>query len=548
MKQLPHEQLIILHNQISVYSTRDAMRRKLITEFAQTFDISIATVRRQLKVCTTLSCNRRIDFNKPRIISADIMQYYCKLIAALKLRTSNKKGRHLSTIRCIKILEEHGIETDGKLVKVPTGLLKKSTINRYLKSWGFDDKSLRIEPTVVRFEAKHSNDCWQFDFSRSDLKSIGNNKETLMLASVVDDKSGVLYSEYHEVTGENVMTTLKFLFNAMAPKKEAGILFQGIPKMIYTDNGVFAKSALFNRVMKSLGIELKCHLPRKTDGRRTTARSKGKVERSNRTVKESFETLYHLHKPSNIKEANSWLHNYVKQYNMMRHRRENKSRIEVWKNSLPQEGFQKMCSWKHFCKFVHEPEKRVVGSDACVNINGVKYQLTGDMAGSEVTLLHGIIDQELHIEFNNRYLGPFYPASGPVPLHGYRKFKKSDKEKRADEVENIASGLTVPVSILNDGDMVTQQSLSLANIVNEEELPHIPFDETRSLEFNNKIEAKAAIAKYLGRALSELNNIQRMHIESIVNKTLNQKFVFEEISNYFTPKLVTTLTEESKCI
>ena len=177
MKQIPLEQLIMLYNQISTYSARNPMRKKMISQFADSFDISAATVRRQLRVCSTLSNNKRVDFNKPRVVSVERMQYYCKLIAALKLRTSNKKGRHLSSIRCIKILEEHGIEANGSLVKVPIGLLKKSTINRYLKSWGFDNKSLNIEPTVVRFEAKQSNDCWQFDFSQSDLKRIGNSKK-----------------------------------------------------------------------------------------------------------------------------------------------------------------------------------------------------------------------------------------------------------------------------------------------------------------------------------------------------------------------------------
>lgn len=538
MKQIPLEQLIMLYNQISTYSARNPMRKKMISQFADSFDISAATVRRQLRVCSTLSNNKRVDFNKPRVVSVERMQYYCKLIAALKLRTSNKKGRHLSSIRCIKILEEHGIEANGSLIKVPIGLLKKSTINRYLKTWGFDNKSLNIEPTVVRFEAKQSNDCWQFDFSQSDLKRIGNSKKTLMIASVIDDRSGILYSEYHEVTGEDVMTVLRFLFNAMSPKKEKGILFQGIPKMLYIDNGSFAKSALFKRVMKSLGIEVKCHLPRNTDGRRTTARSKGKVERSNRTVKESFEPLYHIHKPSDVKEANTWLCNYIRQYNNMQHRREDSTRLEVWKNSLPKEGFKKICSWTHFCKFVHEPEKRIVGSDACVSVNGVKYQLNGDMAGNEVTLLYGIIDQELHVEFNNVCSGPFYPISGPIPLHTYRKFKKSDKEKQTDEIADLASKLSIPISVLNDDDTTTQRSLSVANIINDDEIPYVPFDETISLEFNNKIEAKAAIAKHLGKALSELNDMQRLHIESIINKTLNQKVVFTEVSNYFNSRKI----------
>jgi len=39
------------------------------------------------------------------------------------------------------------------------------------------------------------------------------------------------------------------------------------------------------------GIEGQTHVPRGPDGRRTTARAQGKVERPFRTVKEAHETL-----------------------------------------------------------------------------------------------------------------------------------------------------------------------------------------------------------------------------------------------------------------
>jgi len=45
------------------------------------------------------------------------------IVAALKIRTSNKKGRHLSTARAIRLLEEDGVETPEGLVRAPPGLL-----------------------------------------------------------------------------------------------------------------------------------------------------------------------------------------------------------------------------------------------------------------------------------------------------------------------------------------------------------------------------------------------------------------------------------------
>jgi hypothetical protein len=67
-----------------------------------------------------------------------------------------------------------------------------------------------------------------------------------------------------------------------------------------------SRSAIFQRVMRLLDIEVITHLPSGKDGRRTTARSKGKVERPFRSVKELHETLYHFHKPETEEEANTY--------------------------------------------------------------------------------------------------------------------------------------------------------------------------------------------------------------------------------------------------
>jgi hypothetical protein len=90
------------------------------------------------------------------------------------------------------------------------------------------------------------------------------------------------------------------------------------------DSGPIKKSTVFQRVMEYMGIEVRSHMPKGKDGRRTTARAKGKVERPFRTVKELHETLYHFHKPADEKEANAWLLNFILRYNEKKHRFENR--------------------------------------------------------------------------------------------------------------------------------------------------------------------------------------------------------------------------------
>ena len=334
---MPLESIVILHNNLMSLSKRHPERQELIENFAKGFGVSVSTIRRALREYTKPSLVKRSDFNLPRTISPVEMKQYCELIAALKIRTTNKKGRHISTGKALWILENHGVEIEGRKILIPKGLLTTSTINRHLKRQGFSGKNLWIEPVVVHFQAEKSNDCWQVDFTFSELKrlrrdhsneggKIGMEKQ-LLLASAVDDRSGVCYQEYFLSDGENVLMALQFLFNAMSVKKQKDFPFQGIPGMLYIDNGPISKSLVFRRVMELLGIQVQTHLPKNGDGRRTTARSKGKVERPFRTIQDNLETLYHFHQPQNLEEANQWLWTYLKKYNAMPHRTQDHSRL-----------------------------------------------------------------------------------------------------------------------------------------------------------------------------------------------------------------------------
>ena len=74
----------------------------------------------------------------------------------------------MPTSFAIHLLETCGIDTPQGRIKAAPGTLSKSLVNRYLKQLGLQFEDLVIEPPVVRFQAEKSNDCWQFDISRSD--------------------------------------------------------------------------------------------------------------------------------------------------------------------------------------------------------------------------------------------------------------------------------------------------------------------------------------------------------------------------------------------
>jgi len=536
-KLIAAERLAELYGKLSGLPRRSPERRRMVHETAEFYGVSETSLYRALRLYRRPKALRRSDHGESRVLTPDQMDRYCEIIAAMKVRTSNQKGRCLSTGEALRLLEEFGIETPEGLVKIPPGLLKLSTVNRHLLRGGYDRRSLTRQPAAVRFQAEHSNDCWQFDLSPSDLKQIkeppwlrpDRAAPTLMLFSVVDDRSGVAYQEYRCVYGEDVEAALRFLFNAMTPKTAEGFPFHGIPQMLYTDNGPIAKSRVFQRVMQFLNVEVQTHLPAGKDGRRVTARSKGKVERPFRTVKEMHETLYHFHEPATEEEANAWLLNFLIRYNAMEHRTEPHSRMEDWLGNHPATGIRAMCSWERYCTFSREQERRKVGSDARITAAGVAYMVDAELAGETVSLWWGLFDSDLYVEHGDKRYGPYLPDGGPIPLHRYRAFKKTPLDRQTDRIEELATKLNLPRAALTGvpqiAELVSTQRVSAVAFADPD-----PFQE---LEFPNVLAAKRAIADDLGMPLGKLLEDQIAAINAILGTTLDKKKVLEQVRHYF---------------
>jgi hypothetical protein len=203
-KRPSDETLVALRTRLEQLPERSAERLALVQSCADLHGVSIDTIYRSLREQFRPRALHRRDRGIPRKVSRKEMEYLCEVIAAMKLRTMNLKRRHLSTGGAIDLLIDTGIETPDGLLRVEPNVLTRSTVNRYLRVWGMDDRHFRQPPPAVRFQAENSNDCWQFDLSPSDLKHLpaplwieeGRGTPTLMLFSVVDDRSGAAYQEY----------------------------------------------------------------------------------------------------------------------------------------------------------------------------------------------------------------------------------------------------------------------------------------------------------------------------------------------------------------
>lgn len=539
---IPVDSLLALRQRLDRLPPKSPERPAQVEATAELYGVSTDTVYRLLRDFRKPKAAHRADFGKPRVLPKADLERYCELIAALKLRTTNKQGHHLSTRRAIELIENFGVETPQGLIRAPKGLLSRTTVNDYLNRWHLDQPRLIRQPPAVRFQAEFSNACWQFDMSPSDLKQVeaplwiepARGAPTLMLFSVVDDRSGVGYQEYRCVYGEDAESSLRFLFNAMAPKPYMPEFpFQGIPGMLYMDCGPVSKSRVFHNVMDALGVDCQTHMPAGKDGRRVTARSKGKVERPFRTVKEMHETLYHFHRPQNEAEANLWLQRYLLNYNRQPHRSEPHSRLDDWLANLPAEGFREMCSWEQFCRFAREPERRKVGPDARVMVDGAAYEVDPGLAGENVLLLWGLFDTELYVEYEGVRSGPYAPVSGPIPLNRYRSFKKTAVDEKADRIRQLADQLGLPIAALTG-----EPDIHLAALARSaDNLPRQPFHaEALEDQYPNRITAKLAIADEIALPLVKLEPDDRAFIDQLLAETLVRQVVLARVREHFRNK------------
>jgi hypothetical protein len=187
-----------------------------------------------------------------------------------------------------------------------------------------------------------------------------------------------------------------------------------------------------------------------------------------------------------------------------------------------------MCTWDQYCRFAREPERRKVGIDARVSVDGTAYEVESDMAGETVLLLWGLFDTELYVEYEGNRTGPYYPVSGPIPLGRYRAFKRGAADERADRIRSLADQLKLPIAAL------AGEALRLAPLNLPSELPIQPFDaEAHEYHFATAIAAKLAIADDLARPLARLVPADRAFIDQVLAETFNRRIVLMRVRDYF---------------
>ncbi|WP_080833097.1 DDE-type integrase/transposase/recombinase [Cohnella massiliensis] len=252
----PGEQMALMREIVShEYETSSGQRRR----------ISLRTLERYLKAYReggweALLPSVRADKLTTREIPEDV------LAKAIALK-QEQPGRSVRQI--IAILELAAF--------VAPGTLKESTLSKQLRRRGVTRKALLNTgwSHFRRFEATHRNSMWQ-----------GDVQHTLYLPH--PDKPGKKVMAYLVIFIDDYSRFVvhgQFYFEERVARLEdclkKAILKNGVPEMIYVDNGAIYSSHHFERICGRLGAELKHTRPGRPMGR-------GKQEKFFRFVDQSF--------------------------------------------------------------------------------------------------------------------------------------------------------------------------------------------------------------------------------------------------------------------
>jgi hypothetical protein len=167
-----------------------------------------------------------------------------------------------------------------------------------------------------------------------------------------------------------------------------------------------------------------------------------------------------------------------------------------------------------------------------VSVAGVTYELDPELAGEAVVLWWGLFDAELFAEHGDERYGPFDPVGGPVPLHRYRKHRKSRRDVRQDRVAELATRISIPRSALSgEPDLIAREP-------HRAMLATRPFDgpdRFEELAFATPLKARAAIAEELRVPLGKLSADDLQFIADLLARTLVRAEVMVAIRERFPP-------------
>ena len=267
--------------------------------------------------------------------------------------------------------------------------------------WYFDDKKGELEENTDLKRKYYSNKIEQT------VEKELRGKKKLHRYVLVDHTSGAFFFWYYNALGENSIDGADFLFKAWSSKKELvstitkeeynGIYqFQGLPKILYTDQGAILKRKALKNLMESLNIQVEFH-------QSGNPRAKGMVEGLMNIIEKGFESRLKIYGIKNIDELNAYALKWCVERNLLKGFRGAKvSRIELWRKIKP-EQFIKCPAYDIWAALIQEdPVKRKVDGNGNISYMNKTYTITDtNVFYKEVVVKpHAFIKDSINVHYD----------------------------------------------------------------------------------------------------------------------------------------------------
>ena len=237
----------------------------------------------------------RNDKTKPRVLDDDILA---------RVNIIKNEYPKIRTTALYKILIDEGYFIDNEI--------SLRTFERYVANCNFISLNSEYERKAYTFE--FSNDSWQCDTTSGPYILIKGQKYKTYIMVFIDDHSRLIVGAraFFNDNALNMQTLLK-----------EAIKLYGIPKQLYADNGGPYSNKQLSIICARLGINLK-------NARAYDPQAKGKVERFNRTLKDTWMNTFNWNNIKSLDELNKMLSKHINKYNNTFHKSLNSTPNEVY--------------------------------------------------------------------------------------------------------------------------------------------------------------------------------------------------------------------------
>jgi putative transposase len=227
-----------------------------------------------------------------------------------EINNIKEKFPHITT----KMIYQKLIE-DGYIKQSEVSL---SSLYRYIRDNNLKRSQLEgVERKA--FEMENVNDCWQADTSHLLRLNIDGKMKKTYLVAIIDDKSRLIV--HAEIFFNDNATNFQIALKKAIKK-------YGVPKKVFVDNGGPFKNKQISLICASLGIHL-------IQSRPYSPKSKGKIERVFRTVKDNYVHCTDWDQFNSLEELNEGFNIYLNEkYQNKVHSTTKQTPREIYKEAL----------------------------------------------------------------------------------------------------------------------------------------------------------------------------------------------------------------------